>query len=351
MDFPTSLFHDFPKCQNRRVTRANPIHGQGPALDLLHLSLKGRAKVPSPQKAGRAVLDHHANAEDAFRATLRHCLAHLGANARAAEARQAGGVHQLRVGLRRLRAALTAFGPEFRNPAMEDIRARAQRLARELSHTRELDVFGNDILASVEEAAPSLSGLTAIRQTLDSERQKSWDETVALLRSERFAHFLVDLAHLIDRAAWREGAKDTKVYTQPARRLARISLGKRLAKAKKRAHHLNHLDTDARHRLRITLKKLRYAAEFFAPLFKDKETARFLAKLSKLQDVFGALNDVAGADSMLKKLISEAERPLQKDMQDAAPFVVGWHKNRAKIAWRSAKTRWTHFQKVAPFWA
>ncbi len=333
------------------MTRSAEIYGQGPAFDLLRLSLATQGDKPRAQKAGRAVLRPRISAEEAFATTLRHCLAHLAVNARAAEIRQADGVHQLRVGLRRLRAAITAYGPAFRNPMMEGIRDRARSLGRALSQTREFDVFDGEILAAVEEAAPGLPGLVSLRLTLDVERQNSWDETVLLLRSERFAHFLIDLAHLVDREAWREGAKSTKDFKRPARKLARESLDKRLRKTCKHAKHLATLNTEARHRLRITLKKLRYASEFFAPLFHEKDVARFLSKLSKLQDVFGTLNDVAGAETVLKKLVDSAEPASQKSMQDAAAFVLGWHRNRAKSDWTKAKARWKRFEKTEPFWS
>lgn len=44
--------------------------------------------------------------------------------------------------------------------------------------------------------------------------------------------------------------------------------------------------------MRRSLKKLRYIAEFFAPVFPEKDVAPFIKRLKKLQDVFGAINDV-----------------------------------------------------------
>src|SRR6185503_3133320 len=63
------------------------------------------------RKAGKAELPKDCVAEEAFRATLNHCLRHIARNTGAvADARDPEGIHQIRVGLRRLRAALTAFG-------------------------------------------------------------------------------------------------------------------------------------------------------------------------------------------------------------------------------------------------
>src|SRR5262245_50073448 len=85
----------------------------------------------SPQKSGRFVLPKKANAEDAFQVTLLHCLRHIARNGPAVSfARDPEGVHQIRVGLRRLRAALTSFGPAFRTPAFETFGTRARDFAR-----------------------------------------------------------------------------------------------------------------------------------------------------------------------------------------------------------------------------
>lgn len=332
------------------MTRATDIHFQGRAFDLLRL-----APVPASgleaQKAGPAAFDPRADAEEAFETILRHCLAHLAANVPVAEARRVEGVHQLRVGLRRLRAALTAFGADFRSPAVDDIAERAKSIAKALSYTRELDVFASDILSVVEKADPRADGLTALRLALDGERERSWNETVALLLSDRFTRFLTDLAIMIDRALWREGTEKYERLTRPARKLARKSLSKHLRKAEKRARKLETLDVSERHRLRIALKKLRYSAEFFAPLFNADDVTRFLTRLTKLQDVFGALNDVASAHDVLDTLVARAKPDLQSSLRDGAGFVMGWHQNRAQRAWTHAKLRWKRFHGVTPFWA
>ena len=60
-----------------------------------------------------------------------------------------------------------------------------------------------------------------------------------------------------------------------------------------------------RHQLRIALKKLRYAAEFFRSLYGEKEVAQYLKRMSALQDDLGHLNDVATAETLMDKLAGE----------------------------------------------
>src|SRR5215475_6447987 len=62
--------------------------------------------------------------EDAFRVTLLECLAHVAGNVAAVtRSREVEGLHQLRVGLRRLTVAFSAFGEEFHTQAMAELPA------------------------------------------------------------------------------------------------------------------------------------------------------------------------------------------------------------------------------------
>ncbi|MGH8772251.1 MAG: CHAD domain-containing protein, partial [Burkholderiales bacterium] len=67
------------------------------------------------------------------------------------------------------------------------------------------------------------------------------------------------------------------------------------------------LDSAGRHRLRIAVKKLRYAAEFFASLFAKKRAQKYIASLMALQDVLGTLNDAAVAGRLLASLPNAPE--------------------------------------------
>jgi inorganic triphosphatase YgiF len=340
----------------RALSRTNAI-----TLALESKSARGlrarEGRAVATHKAGRAALPRDGTAEEAFAATLTHCLRHIGRNAQAvAEARDPEGVHQIRVGLRRLRAALGAFGESFRVAALEDLRNRAKLLADVFGETRDLDVFERDLLGPVAEAFTH-DGMADLRLRLDAMRQLSWDRTVAVARSHDFTGFLIDLAAAVESRVWREDASPEmrEDFVRPARGLACESLDKALKRACKRARRLASLDVHQRHRLRIALKKLRYAAEFFAALFDAKPVAGYLRRLSKLQDLFGALNDAASAGTILENALTH---PLEAgDAEDAhshraeaAAFIEGWHQSRAVSTWSSAKKRWKRFAGTEPFW-
>ena len=303
-------------------------------------------------KAGRTQLSPDCSAEEAFRLTLLHCLRHLARNAPAvAEARLPEGVHQMRVGLRRLRAALSASGGEFRVRDLESLDERAKNLSDIFGGTRELDVFATELLAPVEDGTKK-PGLPQLRLILEELRRESWGQAVKLVQSDDFTGFLLDLASAIETRIWQEAASYEQLgaFERPARALASEALDKRLKQASKRAKHLSSLNVEERHRLRIALKKLRYSAEFFAPMFTAKPVSIFLERLSKLQDLFGALNDAATVETILRRITEHAGKRSSPELLEAAAFADGWHQSRLEPTWDKAKKRWKAFVKTEPFW-
>jgi len=319
-------------------------------------ALEGRAVCPA--KAGAVAVPEGASAEDAFRATLRHCLRHLALNVPAvADAHDPEGIHQMRVGLRRFRVALAAFGPAFCNADIEALRTRAKQLADALGEVRDLDVFVEELLLPAAQAASDEPGIAVLRDLAEHKRAVAWQGAIALVESEALAGFLIDLAGATEECAWRarpgEGGLDPERLAElagPGTAIAERALEKRLAKAKKLGRRIEALEPEDRHRLRIALKKLRYTAEFFAPLYPKSESASFLKRLSELQDIFGALNDVAVARATLASLANADEDEEASCPRFAAGLVYGWHMERATKTWSKALKRWKSFAKTPPFW-
>jgi inorganic triphosphatase YgiF len=306
----------------------------------------------SAQKVGRVDLSPKCATEEAFRATLNHCLAHIARNTGAvAEARDPEGVHQIRVGFRRLRAALSGFGGAFRVPALQQLRDRAKTLADVFGETRELDVFALQLLAPIEELT-NKPGLPQLRLALEEIRRECWDRAADLVRSDEFTGFMLDLAMAIEGRVWRDGATTEQFdkFMRRAKSLGAESLDKLMKKSIKRADRLSELDTRQRHRLRIELKRLRYTAEFFAPLFSPKKVKPFLKRLSRLQDLFGTLNDAATAEHILRRINEHAGARGGPERVEAAAFVDGWHQSQIPPTWKKAQKRFKRFIKKKPFW-
>ena len=171
-----------------------------------------------------------------------------------------------------------------------------------------------------------------------------------LLAQARVQAFLIGLARFVETRGWLvpQDFGQTERLAAPVTELARKALGKRWKKVGKRARGLRSLTVEQRHELRKELKKLRYAVEFFGPLYAAKLADPFLKRLKKLQTVFGDLNDAATVRAML----SGADAPGADDpgMQRAIGWVIGASQARADIGWIGAKALWRTLEKTRPFW-
>jgi len=349
-----------PKGKRSHAASA-PGHALATIIDVEAETVVPPAKHPRPSKAKPAFLPQDATAEDAFRLTLMQCKWHIAANVSAVvDGREVEGMHQLRVGFRRLRVALSSFGGEFRTGPIETLRGRAQKISARLAAARDLDVFLGELFEPAATANGSADAFAMLRSRAQASRRRAWDDAVSHIASPAFTGFMADLSTAIDRRSWREGTygsahatKGVIAFDVPATALAERTLNHRLGQARKRARKLEDLSDAKRHQLRIGLKKLRYTAEFFAPLYQREAVERFVKRLSGMQDVLGALQDVVVARTTLEHLVElddGTEIVPQTSLSFAAGMVYGWHLECAAHTWQKAVKRWKKFAKTEPFW-
>jgi triphosphatase len=306
---------------------------------------------PSAAKARTAILPSDIPAEDAFRLTLLQCQWHIAANIPAVvEARETEGLHQMRVGFRRLRVAFTSFGPAFRNTELDSLRHRAKKLAENLAPARDLDVFIDELLEPAAKANGAVESFEILRARAGEARRTAWDFAVTHVLSPALAGFMSDLNSAVERRIWLEGAKDHSPFDTPAQNIASHVLAQRMKAARKHAKRLNELSDEQRHNLRIALKKLRYAGEFFAPLFDKDHVEEFAKRLSRMQDSLGAVHDVVVARETLARLTATAHEPSDSGLSFAAGIVYGWHLDRATHIFKKSVKRWKKFANTEPFW-
>jgi CHAD domain-containing protein len=172
--------------------------------------------------------------------------------------------------------------------------------------------------------------------------------------------FMRDVSDMTDGRGWpfppHQGGgvlTGVRAYQVPAQSVAERVLANRYKQACKRARHLDRLSADRRHALRIELKKLRYAAEFYVPFFDAAQAKKFLSRLARMQDVLGAVNDVAVAKHILEKFVASAEATdgvSANEVSFVAGLIYGWHLERAAHTWREAVQRWKKFARTRAFW-
>ena len=297
-----------------------------------------------PAKAAPLHVTRSMRPEEAFRATLSDCLAQITANAATLRlGRSVEGLHQLRVAFRRLEVALGAFGREFGQDWLEELRGRAKILLGRLAPARDLDVFVDKLLSEPPKSGIS-DGLPQLRSRAESARDAAWVAVAACISSSDFELFADDVAALA--ASQLPLTRDRRLP-----RTARRMLDRQVGRVKKRGKVAASQEEGDLHRLRIALKKLRYTTEFFAPLYPKQDVTRYLQKLRGLQNHLGDLNDVANVRSVVSGLLREkSKKEDDGPLRYAAGAMVGWYGAQVPGAVKQALKRYRKFKRVEPFW-
>ncbi len=306
------------------------------------MSSPARSRPTIPSVLARPpLIDDLMTREEACRIILFDCLAHMSANvAPVVKGRDSEGLHQLRVALRRLRVAFDTFGDD----SMEALGARAKAFSKTLGPARDLDVFLDELLEpAVAKMAPQ-QAFDILRARAEQDRVRAWHAAVAEVSSDSFARFQDDIAEAAQQQHWPAGDCVAIGVVVP------VAMAIHDKRAKKRGKHLKKMDPHECHRLRIGLKKLRYAAEFFAPLYKRKAVKTWMAPLKELQDLLGHLNDVAQVRAMLGRLMMEESPSLQAELSHAAGLIQGWHQPRAARVAKKIAKRWELIKAAEQFW-
>jgi CHAD domain-containing protein len=193
--------------------------------------------------------------------------------------------------------------------------------------------------------------------TLEVKKAEAYRGVAEALESARYRHLLIELCALgcaDDLSKTGEG----KGLDQPLLELASAALTRAHERLLKRGHGFEQLSKPERHEVRIALKRLRYALDFFSDIFGDERKKKFMKKLARLQDDLGRMNDVAVAETMLAQLVgvagdgSEPAAPAapQGQLAFAAGGILGWHRRRAAEIDLQLVKDWNAFVHAEPFW-
>ncbi|MGA3401259.1 MAG: CHAD domain-containing protein [Acetobacteraceae bacterium] len=289
--------------------------------------------------------------DDVIATILGSCQHHVLANqAVAMHARNPEGVHQMRVALRRLRTACSLLHHEVGVPTLQTLAAEAKWLAQMLGAARDWDVFIGDTLDGPAQARPSDVDFDALRRIAEPHRTADYAVLQEAVAQPRYNRFHLSLSSWIACRGWRNelGSKPLAVMMEPAPALARRVLARSHRKVLKRGAHFAQLPPEARHKLRIALKQLRYAAEFYQRLYTN-ETAvkRFISCLARLQDALGHDNDATMTQPLLATLACDSVTP---ELQRTIGSVIGWQARDRIVVHKTLRKHWRRFRAMPAFW-
>lgn len=282
--------------------------------------------------------------EAALGAIIASCLAHWRANQPALI--QAGlpeAVHQARVALRRLRAALSLFKGTLPPQREQALKTELRWASSLLGAVRDWDVFLGETLPPVE-AAFGHDAFGELRDTAERARAEAFSELARAIGEARWRALPIDLAML----SW--GLSATAFSGWPMATVEAFAseiIQRRHAKLLRLGKGFDGLAPDLRHRLRIEVKKLRYTLEFFHDAQPNKRARRLRSRLGALQDALGRDQDRVTSERLLDRVI---RRNTSTGEARAAGLVAGWQGALAHRKTREVRSIWQDVASEKPFW-
>lgn len=304
-----------------------------------------RDSEPPPRRLGAPEVPADAALSDLVAHVLGHLtdvLLHWSRRAGTAQTpRTPEPVHQMRVALRRLRSAVSVFRGAAGGPALDRLKPGLRELMRRAGAARDWDVFLDGPGAELAALLPGDRRASTLLAAARRRREAAYAALRAELASPGFRDLALALAQTAALRPWEADAGPERGGRADAY-AARV-LDRRWKRTAARAENLAELPDEALHELRKDGKRLRYAAECFAPLFAGKRARRFFKRLAAVQEALGRLNDAAVAAELVAAL-GPAGRGF------AGGIVVGLAAARAADARGEARRAWKRLRRAGPFW-
>jgi len=255
----------------------------------------------------------------------------------------------MRVALRRLRSAFSVFAPLFPADTNASTAAGLKWLAASLGPARDWDVFVTETLPPVYAEFGEHAALATFGQQCSELRRAAARRARRTVASRRYQQLVLALARALTAEQW-SAEMDEAGHARigaPVREFASAVLEARYGQVRKRGRKLERLSPAELHRLRIAIKKFRYATDFFAGLYEGKRARATLKRLARLQDILGAINDAATVGSLVGDVLHGAS---SRYAAEARGILLGWSRGQAATLRRELKTAWEAFRAAEKFW-
>jgi triphosphatase len=296
----------------------------------------------------------------AFTLIGRACLRHLVANVPAMMGRDWNAVHQMRVALRRLRAAISLFSAVVADDRTEAIKTELRWLAKELGPARDLDTLLFEVITPLRKQHAKQPGLANISNMFTRKRLKSYRQAQQAVQSARFRTLVLDSSEWVEAGPWSttEDALRRARREMPVEIYAAEQLSHRCKRIRRRGTRINHQDPQQLHRLRIQVKKARYATEFFSGVYHGKKSAKQCRKirssLMQLQNCLGKINDIVTHKALFTDIIESHARGLTAEQSRhrafAAGLIIGHQQAQVEKLLDRARKAHSRFARAKAFW-
>lgn len=310
--------------------------------------LGGDTEKPPVIHAQPIRLERKMTVDAALQKMGRRSLGMLLRNEDAALEGDPGGIHQMRVAVRRLRAVLAAVKPMLPEEHFRWANGELKWLGSGLAPARNCDVFAASLLAPVAGALEGERDLGRLAQAVERQRRGAYARARETIQSPRYTAAMLRLARWFEARGWRDQpvTEDSARLVAPVGKVAPDLLARLHRKAMRRAKNFATLPPPERHKLRIALKKLRYTVDFLESLFDARQVKRFVKAVKPLQDDLGHANDVRTAPALIADLRNGGDAALER----AGGIVLGWHDRGLAEAEAATLRHVRRFRRTRPFW-
>jgi inorganic triphosphatase YgiF len=296
----------------------------------------------------------------AFTLIGRACLRHLVANVPAMLRRDETSLHQMRVALRRLRAAISLFSLVTSDTRSEAVKTELRWLAQELGPARDLDTLISEVIKPLHKQHANEPGFASISNMFTRKRLKSYKHAQEAVQSARFRSLILDTTEWIEAGPWTISEDNLKrAYREmPIEIYAAEQLSHRRKRIRRRGKRIAALSPDQLHRLRIHVKKARYAADFFCSVYTGKKSAKQCKKirssLMQLQNCLGRLNDIVTHKALFSEIIANRPKGLTEEQGRrrafAAGLIIGDQQAQVEKLLDRARKAYSRLDDAKPFW-
>jgi CHAD domain-containing protein len=217
-----------------------------------------------------------------------------------------GGIHKMRIAIRRLRSALATYRPVLAPDAAVALREELRWLGGELSPARDAQVLRERLESLVAEQPVELV-MGPVRNRIHTELTARYQagrlRAVEALDSARYEALLQQLELFVLAPPYDEAAG------RAAREELPMLLERDLKRVRRRAEAAAGAEGDERdralHETRKAAKRLRYAAESATPVL-GRRAERLAKRAMRIQEVLGEHQDTVVARQTLRELGAKA---------------------------------------------
>ena len=250
-------------------------------------------------------------------------------------------IHQARVALRRLISAQKVFAPISNEDSWLVVAVPLKEMTTLLGLVRDVDVFLAETLpAFAQTGHVSSEAVQQLAEALTLQCRQYKQTARAALDAALNCRFQAGFLSWIS-----EPTAVTDHKPPNLKHFSRKVLTQRLATVSRLASQWDELDEVQRHSLRKRIKTLRYAIEFFAPIYPRKAVQHYLAKLQDLQQILGEMNDRCVARAVLTSLPRQTA-----ELADTVQRCAAWLEESAHIHHAPFLAAFAALAETPAFW-